>query len=568
MGWTPDPAATAHSKQRNSGTKGSRNDRICCVPGCGRQAVHKQTTKKFPSNVYCNTCGNELHVAGQITNYSLIMKPTPEEEERMAQERLDQAAHGSATKKAQREAGIAEIPRTAQRDVKRRYDQLMKNCGRRPEPGGLLYNPFGRALSALICACNCAINLVAARFPPQVFMFFLYLFGCTCAKKGDIVAIPLEYVAFAIAVYTLIHEKNVVDPRAFVHYRALEQDRLPRYDDSHYHSSFDPHYDDEEPRFDSIRISINAASNKETLLPMSCYRPKLDMLGEITSESVGHASRMVVEIACIVQGVETVVAVKCKRRQFVMRYLVFACTLGCCWTAALVQDFAAFQEGVAAATIDNIIESSHKGQAGVDLVDAFVKMYTPIFEMLHAFLLKAFGDRLPTVDELAVVLDRQRGKVRLAECQLQDSAVSGASAHATRRAMAGKIDTLAQAVQEDLSQSRIKEAFRTNKPGLTGWAWGAGYAAANGVSAALAYARGSYRRRRDEDDDGDERPSKSLRVGEGMPSAAEYAAAFDDSCKELEPQGSTNPRSGVRRNLLADIRRHQSKNAVHQAPIG
>ena len=37
---------------------------------------------------------------------------------------------------------------------------------------------------------------------------------------------------------------------------------------------------------------------------------------------------------------------------------------------------------------------------------------------------------------------------------------------------------------------------------------------------------------------------------------------------ELEAEGSTNPRSGVRRNLLADIRRHQSKNAVHQAPIG
>ena len=130
--------------------------------------------------------------------------------------------------------------------------------------------------------------------------------------------------------------------------------------------------------------------------------------------------------------------------------------------------------------------------------------------------------------------------------------------------MAGKIDTLAQAVQEDLSQSRIKEAFRTNKPGLTGWAWGAGYAAANGVSAALAYARGSYRRRRDEDDDGDERPSKSLRVGEGMPSAADW----DDSCKAVEPQGSTNPRNGVRRNLVADITNHMSQNAVHQLPIG
>ena len=135
LGWTPDPAATAHSKQRNSGTKGSRNDRICCVPGCGRQAVHKQTTKKFPSNVYCNTCGNELHVAGQITNYSLIMKPTPEEEERMAQEQLDRAAHASASGSAQRDARLMadreENPRPTRAQQKRRYAELVENCSRR-----------------------------------------------------------------------------------------------------------------------------------------------------------------------------------------------------------------------------------------------------------------------------------------------------------------------------------------------------------------------------------------------------------------------------------------------------
>ena len=44
-----------------------------------------------------------------------------------------------------------------------------------------------------------------------VYMFFLYLFGCTCAKKGDIVAIPKTYVVYAVAVYTLVHATHVVD---------------------------------------------------------------------------------------------------------------------------------------------------------------------------------------------------------------------------------------------------------------------------------------------------------------------------------------------------------------------
>jgi len=280
------------------------------------------------------------------------------------------------------------------------------------------------------------------------------------------------------------------------------------------------------------------------------------MLGEITSESVGHASRMVVEIACIVQGVETVVAVKCKRRQFVMRYLVFACTLGCCWTAALVQDFAAFQEGVAAATIDNIIESSWKGQDGVRLVGRFENIYMPIFEMLQTFLIEAFGGRLPDEDELAPVLDSVRGKHRLGECQLQDGAVSGDRETEAVSRMRGGLARLAGEIGTVLSPARVQEIKNAAQPGWRGKAWSSYYAVRD-------YAKGGFRRRRVvvDDDDDDCGPSKRLRAGEGMPSAAEN----DPSCKELEPHGSTDPRAGVRRtNLLADIANHARRNAVHQ----
>jgi hypothetical protein len=557
-GWQPN----GKRRGRNSGTTGSVNDRNCA--NCGRKGEYKQPSGKPPVSVWCPTCGSALDKP-----HYYFMRPTDEETARFDQARSDAGALGNEIKAAQREAGIGEMlednPRPSPAQQKRRYKELVQNIARRPEPGGLFYNPLGRALSALLCACNCGVNLVAARFPPVVYMFFLALFGCTCGKKGDIVAIPKDYVVYAIAVYTLVHATHVVNPWAFVNYRALEaylgSGCLPSYDRKG--EGFDTKYD-EEDRFDSIRVSLLAHTKNKMLLPMARYRREEDFLGEITSESVGLTSRMVIEIPCIFQGVETVVAVKCMRRQFVMAYLTFAFAVGTfAWSVAHVADFEALQEGVAAATIDNIIESSYKGQRGVDLVGRFMKIYIPIFEMLQEFLIEAFGGRLPTEVEVEALVNRQRGKTRLGTCQLKDGAVSGASAWATESEMRVRIDALAAAVREDLSPSRVTEAARTNKPGLVGKAWRTGYAVANGASAALAFARGGFRRRRDADDD-DWGSSKRLRAGEGMPSAAET----DPSCKELEPHGSTNPRSGVRRNLLADIGRHQARNAVHQAPIG
>lgn len=562
-GWQPN----GERRGRNSGTKGSVNDRRCSAPGCGREGELKQTTSAWPVRVWCASCHNEIEPR---LPPSVRMRATKEETARFEQARRDSTALASAAASAQRDARVQanreENPRPTRSQTKARFDQLMRNCARRPEPRRLFYNPLGRAMDMLICACNCAIGLVAGRFPPVVYMFFLSLFGCTCAKKGDIVAIPKDYVIYAIAVYTLLHARYKVDQWAFVNYRAMEQaldhQELPSYGRAG--RGFDEKYDEVE-RSDSIRVSLLAPTNKKTLLPMSRYRKDEDFLGEITSETVGHSSRVVVEIPCICQGVETVVAFKCKRRQFVMAYLSFACVAGalgtCLWSAAHVLDFTALQEGVAAATIDNIIESKYKGQHGVDLVGKFMKLYIPIFEMLQAFLIEAFDGRLPTEEELAVVIDRQRGKVRLGECHRGDNAVKGSAASRAADEIAGQIGALAKGLREDLSQSRVKEAFRKDKPGLSGKAWRFAYGARDYAYAAVAAVK---RGRRSDDADDDCGPSKRLRAGEGMPSAAENAAAFDNSCKELEPQGSTDPRHGVRRHLLADIANHSRRNAVHQ----
>ena len=90
--------------------------------------------------------------------------------------------------------------------------------------------------------------------------------------------------------------------------------------------------------------------------------------------------------------------------------------------------------------------------------------------------------------------------------------------------------------------------------------WRFAYGARDYAYAAVAAVKRG--RRSDAADDDDGGPSKRLRAGEGMPGGA---ADWDGSCKELEPQGSTNPRAGVRRtNLLADIANHARRNAVHQ----
>ena len=126
--------------------------------------------------------------------------------------------------------------------------------------------------------------------------------------------------------------------------------------------------------------------------------------------------------------------------------------------------------------------------------------------------------------------------------------------------MRGGLARLEQEIGTVLSPARVKEIKNAAQPGWRGKAWSSYYAVRD-------YAKGGFRRRRvvEDDDDDDCGPStKRLRSGEGMPSAADW----DDSCKAVEPQGSTNPRNGARTQLLADIANHMSQNAVHQLPIG
>ena len=189
----------------------------------------------------------------------------------------------------------------------------------------------------------------------------------------------------------------------------------------------------------------------------------------------------------------------------------------------------------------------------------------PATRLLHAFSALGFGCAgisagiAATVEELEVVLNKSRGEFRLGECQLADGAAAGDLETEAVSRMRGGLARLEGEIGTVLSPSRVTEIKTATQPGWRGKAWTSYYAVRD-------YAKGGFRRRRvvdDDDDDGDERPSKILRSGEGMPSAAE-----GECCKGVEPQGSTNPRNGVRRNLVADITNHMSQNAVHQLPIG
>ena len=93
--------------------------------------------------VKCASCFNaEKADAKQngtkLPNQQIKMEPTDEELEIIERNRLEQLREACAVLENQRQADIAEEndARPAQRDVKRRYDQLVENCSRRPAPGG------------------------------------------------------------------------------------------------------------------------------------------------------------------------------------------------------------------------------------------------------------------------------------------------------------------------------------------------------------------------------------------------------------------------------------------------
>ena len=213
-------------------------------------------------------------------------------------------------------------------------------------------------------------------------------------------------------------------------------------------------------------------------------------------------------------------------------------------------------------------------------------LYRPIFDALNTYLLDLGGGRMPTPKELAPVLDRLRGELPInGPASLEDGAVAkdGLDSAAAKEA-SGQFERVLSNVRRLLDKEDLQgvngggaRARAVSKAVSGGGDARGAVSSGGGVERAFAgVRRGAARavkkvvkkagacvpRRRSRS------PSPATRVTRlkgGMTSAADN----DPSCKELTAGGRTNPRTGVPSNLLADISRGMSQNALTQGlPFG
>jgi hypothetical protein len=351
--WQPN----GKRRGRNSGTKGSVNDRPCA--NCGEVREHKQNSQNTPPpKVYCPECHRNL----KISNPNLRMRNTKEDDEKAARLKREGRARGHASQSAAAQEKVAAIiedkPLATQEEIDAEYDKLWGQIkGGRPAAGGL----FWWLGCGLICLCNCAICLLAESYAPAVFMVFIYLCGCIPAKTGDVVAIPKDYIAWGVAVSTLMFKRypGRFNPRAFIRLRALEQAEsgrnMPTYDHSGLRN-LNSTYDSVQ-RYEGHRISLCAAHNEDALMPGAMYDKERDWLGVFQNESAGQSGIGIIAFPLLIkdessdQYRKTVVAAKCKRRQFVMAFLFTSVLSAVSWVPALVRDFAVLKEQAKPVTI-------------------------------------------------------------------------------------------------------------------------------------------------------------------------------------------------------------------------
>ena len=336
--WQPN----GKSSGRNSGTKGSVNDRDCA--SCGAVRKHHQKTHTPPPQVFCPECWRD---DDSLRNKKLRMHCNKEDREDVARLIREGAAKGRATQTARVVDDVAakleDKPRPTQSEIDAEYDKLWGQIkGGRPAAGEL----FWRQLCGLVCLCNCAICLLAVLYSPTVFMVFCYLWGCIPAKKDDVVAIPADYIAWGVAVVTLVDQRYPGQryPWAFCGYRGLQRSEMnfPKYDG--YSGGFDSKYDEEDP-VDDLRISLCAGNGEDPLMPGAMYDEKRDWLGVYKSKSAGTGGVAVINIPLLIKDGprgryrKTVVAAKVRRRQIVMAFLFTSVLAALSWVP-LARDFA------------------------------------------------------------------------------------------------------------------------------------------------------------------------------------------------------------------------------------
>ena len=212
-------------------------------------------------------------------------------------------------------------------------------------------------------------------------------------------------------------------------------------------------------------------------------------------------------------------------------------------------------------------------------MNAFMTLYRPIFDALNAYLLELGDGRMLTPEELAPILDRFRGELPVESAHIEDGAVAPAAAKKLRDDLNRAVSNLRRLLNKhDFERAngggaRARALSRAVSGGgdargavssgggvervFAGVRRGAARAAKKVAKKAGACVPG--RRSRSPSP-----PRRSTRLKGGMTSAADD----DPSCKEMNPGGRTNPRTGVPSNLLADISRSMNQNALRQLPFG
>ncbi len=272
-----------------------------------------------------------------------MTKEDKEEAARLVQQGVDKSA-AARSAAAQEKVAAFVADRASQPEIDAEFDKLTEQIsGGRPAAGEL----FWRRLCGLVCLCNCAICLLAAIYSPTVLMLFCYLWGCIPAKTGDVVAIPKDYIAWGVAVVILVDKQypGRRNPKAFFPIRWHQRKTLTFNGGTFACDSIN----DEEEHDDEYRVSFIPASNEDVLMPGAMYDEERDWLGVYKNESAGQKGNSVIKFPLMIKDErgryrKTVVAIKCRRRQFVMAYLLSGMLSALSWLPAFVRDFEVLKE--------------------------------------------------------------------------------------------------------------------------------------------------------------------------------------------------------------------------------
>ena len=233
----------------------------------------------------------------------------------------------------------------------------------------------------------------------------------------------------------------------------------------------------------------------------------------------------------------------------------------------------------AQATINTVVKTCIKpGTAAVWTLNAFMTLYRPIFDALHAYLLELGDGRMLTPEELAPILDRFRGELPVESAHIEDGAVAPAAAKKLRDDLNRAVSNLRRLLNKhDFERAngggaRARALSRAVSGG--GDARGGTVSSGGGVERAFGGAKKAVKKavKKVAKKAGAclprSRSASSPRLAKRFKGGMTSAADDDPSCKEMVAGGRTNPRTGVPSALKANISQCMKQQALKQLEIG